>query len=228
MKEKLHIGIIMDGNRRWGKKHLITSLGEVYKKGAVTLSQTVEAALKLNEIKYLTVYAFSTENWERDKNEINNIKNLIEFYLDTESKNLIQQKIKFQVIGDYEKFGSNIYNKIVKLQEATENFDELILNVTLNYGSKQEILRAVNLIQASNIKEEITEETFNSYLYTKNLPNLDLIIRTGGEKRLSNFLLWQASYAELIFLDVLWPEFTAEILKECIQQYKLIDRRKGK
>jgi undecaprenyl diphosphate synthase len=227
----VHVAIIMDGNRRWAKKKGLQSvLG--HSKGKEALHNAISSAIKHN-IKYLTCYAFSSENWDRSKEEIEYLKNLLLDYLVVEKGNFIDNQISLKVIGDYKKFGNEIANKIEEIINLTKDFDKLNLIIALNYGSREEIVHAINNIikdMKNNviIDSKIDEYIINKYLYTVDIPEPDLIIRTGGDKRLSNFLLWQSIYSELIFLDVMWPDFNEIDFNNAILEYSGRERRKGK
>lgn len=234
----------MDGNRRWAKNNNVTLL-DGYKKGLDTLKSVI-IQVKNHNIRFLTLYAFSSENWQRSLTEVKHLKNLLNAYLSLEKDYFIKNKIKFKVIGDYVKFKKQIATKIEKLQEATKDFNDFTLIIALNYGGREEILYAVNnliLDKSKNtnfslskaqaaafapINYTITEEIFSNYLYTKDYPDPDLIIRTGGHKRLSNFLPWQSIYTELFFTDVLWPDFNKEKLDLAINFFNTTSRKRGK
>lgn len=219
----------MDGNRRWAKK-LGLSIFEGYEQGIKALQKAMESALACN-IKYLSCYGFSSENWNRPKEEIEILKQLILEYLNTQQHILIDNEIRLLVIGEYQEFGSDIVTKIQDLEKRTAKFTKLVLTIALGYGSRNEITQAVNRIikdsKANKIPSIINSEIFANYLFTKDIPNPDCVVRTGKEYRLSNFLLWQVSYAELIFLDIMWPEFTKETLEEIIATYNSRTRRLG-
>lgn len=228
-KNLSHVAIIMDGNRRWAKsKAFNVFLG--YDRGIDSLRLAIDGAIDFS-IKYLTVYAFSKENFNREESEVSYLKNLLSSYLDNEHDFFIQRQIKVKVIGDYSVFGESISKKISKLELDTAHFNKLQFNVALNYSSHQEILRAVNNIIANHKADNtllVNQELFEKNLYTADIPNPELLIRTGGEKRLSNFMLWQLSYTELVFLDVLWPDFTKEHFGKAIEEYSSRERRLGK
>ena len=216
-----HIAIIMDGNRRWAKNNnLPIKLG--HKEGAETLKKIVRYANKIG-IKYLTVYAFSTENWKRSKEEVDALMSLLENYLDQFSKEADDENIVIRVLGDREALSEKLRNKISEVIEATKDNTGIIFNIALNYGGRNEIVNATKAvcedILNKKIKvEDITEEMFSNYLYTKNDPDPDLLIRTSGEIRLSGFLPWQSVYSEFFFTDVLWPDFTVKNLDEAIAE----------
>lgn len=226
-----HIAVIMDGNRRWAKQNN-TSLNDSYKIGLDKLKKLILSAITLN-IKHVTAYAFSTENWQRDKYEIDILKTLLSYYLSSQEDFFITNNIKLNVIGDYTAFGSSISDGITRLIDKTHSFSKMQLNLALNYGGKQEIVHAVKSIMHDVLNgkintKDLTTNIVDEYLYTKNIPEPNLLIRTGGNKRLSNFLLWQLSYAELFFVDSLWPDFTEESLVGIINDYKQLKINKGK
>lgn len=216
-----HLAIIMDGNGRWAKQK-----GFVRVKGHELGAQKIEEIVKCcidEKIKILTLYTFSTENWKRPKVEVDFLMKLLKNFLISKRDIFIKNEIKFSTIGDLTAFNDEIRKKISELKEATKDFTKLEVVIALNYGSKDEIVRACNRILAQN--GEINEK---SIAYNLDISqNIDLLIRTGKEKRLSNFMLWQASYAELYFSDTLWPDFSADELKQIIDNYKFIDRRFG-
>ncbi len=231
LKIPKHVAIIMDGNGRWAKSRgLPRSVGHT--NGAKALQRTIEACKKFG-IKILTVYAFSTENWERPKEEVDFLMKLFFQYLTKQSKKLIENRIKFKVLGDKLKFTEKLQNAMNQLENDTKNFTEFTLNVALNYGGHSEILKATKEI-AEDVKsgklsiEDIDISLFESHLYTKNQPSPDLIIRTSGEQRLSGFLLWQSSYSEFYFPKIHFPDFNEEELKHAIEEYTKRDRRYGK
>lgn len=225
-----HVAIILDGNGRYAKKRFLPrQMG--HKKGAENLRKIVEyvSELKLN---YLTVYAFSTENWNRDKTEVDYLMTLLVNYLDSFLTDSEDTSIKINVIGDMNGLSSVIQKKINEVVKTTENNTGLNFTVAINYGSRDEIKRATKKI-ALDVKndiinvEDIDEKLISSYLDTKDLPDPDLIIRTSNEFRLSNFLMWQAAYSELYFTEKLWPDFTCEDFDEAINSYNSRERRFG-
>lgn len=222
----MHLAIIMDGNGRYGKsKYGIRSLG--HKDGAEKLYEICKWCPELN-VDYLTVYAFSTENWKRSKEEVDFLMKLFE---DMFNKYIIESKennMKINVIGDRTAFNKKMQNLIEKSEEITKDCTGLTLNIALNYGGRDEIVRCTKKIIKEGIDpEELNEKVFSNYLDTKNIPDVDLMIRTGGEYRLSNFLLWQLSYSELYFSPTLFPEFSLKELREIIDSFKKRDRRFG-
>ena len=226
-----HIAIIMDGNGRWAKaKGLPRTVGHT--NGAKALQRVIEACKKFG-VKTLTVYAFSTENWGRPKEEVDFLMDLFYKYLTNQSKKLIENKIKFKVLGDKSRFNKKTQDAMVELENQTKNFSEFTLNVAMNYGGHSEILKATREIamdlKSGKISEnDITEELFESHLYTSGQLPPDLIIRTSGEQRLSGFLLYQCSYSELYFPKVHFPDFDEEQIKLAIEEYTKRDRRYGK
>lgn len=217
-----HIAIIMDGNGRWAKSRgLARTKG--HEKGAETIRNITTYAAKDPEINYLTLYAFSTENWKRPKLEVDFLMKLLEKYLDNEKETFIQNDIKFKAIGDRHAFSKNLQKKLRELEEATQNCQSLTHSLALNYGSRDEIVRCVNKLIET--KEEITEVSISENL--DHTTDIDLLIRTGGDHRISNFLLWQASYAELFFTETLWPDFNEDELHSIIHAFKSVERRFG-
>ena len=231
LKIPKHVAIIMDGNGRWAKKKgLPRTVGHT--NGAKALQRTVEACKKFG-IKTLTVYAFSTENWARPKEEVDFLMKLFLNYLTNQTKKLIENKVKFNVLGDKSRFDEKIQKAMKELEFITKDFTEFTLNVAMNYGGHAEILKATREI-AQDLKsgkisaDDITEELFESHLYTSGQPAPDLIIRTSGEQRLSGFLLWQSSYSEFYFPQIHFPDFNEEQLEIAIKEYTKRDRRYGK
>ena len=220
-----HVAFIMDGNRRWAKKKSLPII-EGHKMGSTVIKKIVKKSLKL-KIKYLTFYSFSTENWNRNPSEISDLHNLLKFYLDTEIDNFKKNKINFSFIGNLDKFGDSIKIKLHNFKEKTKNFSNLYFILALGYGSRLEIINAVKKITLNNTKK-ITESLFNQYLMTKNIPDPDLVIRTSGEQRLSNFLLWQIAYSELYFTKTLWPDYNSIKFQLAINNYIKRKRRFGK
>lgn len=226
--ELKHVAIIMDGNRRWAKKNAMEAIFG-HQNGVKNVEKIIIAAINCG-IEFLTLYAFSTENWSRDKYEIINLQNLLAKYLKDNLNFLLINGIKVSVIGDYTKFDSDCVVQIEKTLLETSKIENIKLNLVLaiNYGGKQDILRAVNLIFENNKNiNEINEKDLEKYLYTKDIPEVDLLIRTGGNQRISNFLIWQIAYAELCFLDVLWPDFQEKHFLEAVLNYKKIKRTYG-
>lgn len=225
-----HVAIIMDGNGRWAKaRHLPKIAG--HQAGAKSVREAITAAKELG-IKCLTLYTFSTENWKRPKAEIGALFRLLEEYLDKEEAGLNKNNIRFSVSGDIEALPNPIREKLSRVIESTKNNTSLTLNLALNYGARNEILNAVRRI-SSDIREgrlavdDINENLFSSYLYTKGLPDPDLLIRTSGECRVSNFLLWQIAYAELYIVKKFWPDFKKADFKKAVSEYGRRERRFG-
>jgi undecaprenyl diphosphate synthase len=219
-----HVGIIMDGNGRWAKKR---GLPRVFghRAGVNTVKKIVETTAKIG-IKCLSLYAFSTENWRRPKNEIQILFNLLRQFIKKEEKNLIKNNIKLFISGDISKIDKKTAEALQNLISKLKNNTGLIVNLCLNYGGRQEIVSAVNKIISSCIKS-VDEKKFEEFLYTKDLPELDLLIRTSGELRISNFMLWQVAYAELYFTKTLWPDFTPKEFVLAIKEFQLRERRFG-
>jgi undecaprenyl diphosphate synthase len=218
-----HVAIIMDGNGRWGLKHK-NSRNAGHKSGLITVEKIIKETLK-KKIKFLTLYAFSTENWKRPKKEINYLFNLLENFLINKVDDLHKKNIKLKVIG-IKKFSSNL-NKLLDVSEKkTSNNNKLQINLALNYGSKFEIINAIRSLK--NSKQKITVNNLTKHLQTKNIPDPDILIRTGNTKRLSNFLLWQLAYSEIFFEKKLWPDFTEKDYSKIIKRFKNIKRNFGK
>ena len=222
-----HVAIIMDGNNRWTKKHKLKGFAG-HEKGIDTIQTVIDTAISYN-IKFLTLFSFSSENWSRPKKEVKFLMNLLRKYLSEKIKKLMESNISIKMIGDKKKLPKDIVNKINKYQKLTSKNNQLYLNFALNYGSRNEILIALQKIINKYVKKKIliNEETISSNLYTKNIPDPDLLIRTSGEKRISNFLLWQLAYTELVFLDVLWPDFKKKHFVDALKQYSKRVRRYG-
>jgi len=229
-KTPKHIAIIMDGNGRWAKTRGLPRIAGHWA-GAEALRKIVETCIKL-DIKVLSVFAFSTENWKRPIQEVNTILNLLLYYLKREVKNLHKNNVKIMLSGDLKDLPQKIIEEIKKSIELTKDNDGLILNIVLNYGARKEIVNACLSICEDVLKgkislDSIDEHSFGKYLYTKDIPDPDLLIRPSGELRISNFLLWQIAYAELWFTDVYWPDFTPDILNQALYEFKQRDRRFG-
>lgn len=226
----MHVAIIMDGNGRWAKKRLMPrNFG--HKAGAKVVEQICEDAYNLG-IKYLTVYAFSTENWKRSVEEVSGIMNLLRSYLTDCIERASKNNMRVRVIGDRSALDADIVDKIEELEKLTAVCDGLNFTIALNYGGRDEICRAVRRIAADAgdgrlSAGEIDEAMIASYLDTEGIPDPDLLIRTSGELRLSNYLIWQLAYTEFYFTDVLWPDFTIDDLKEAIRYYNGRERRYG-
>jgi undecaprenyl diphosphate synthase len=226
LKVPCHVGIIMDGNGRWAQaRGLPRNMG--HRAGAEALKQVLEAAVEFG-IKELTVYAFSTENWNRPPDEVNHLMLLLDYFIQRELDQLNRNGVQIRHIGRTTGVDDRRLKKIRQAEQQTRNNKRLVLNVAFNYGGRGEIVDAVRDIVAKGIPaEEITEETIADHLYTHRSPDPDLIIRTSGELRLSNFLIWQASYAELYATDAYWPDFGREELLKAIYAYNRRDRRYG-
>ena len=222
-----HVAIIMDGNNRWTKKKRLNGFAG-HEKGIDSIQTAVDTAIFYN-IKFLTLFSFSSENWARPEKEVKFLMNLLRRYLSKKIKKLMESNISIKMIGDKKKLPKDIVNKIEKYQKLTSKNNQLHLNFALNYGSRNEILIALRKIISKYVKKKIliNEETISSNLYTKNIPDPDLLIRTSGEKRISNFLLWQLAYTELVFLDVLWPDFKKKHFADALNQYSKRVRRYG-
>ncbi len=225
-----HIGIIMDGNGRWAKKRgLPRSSG--HSAGAESLKKIVAEANNLG-IKYITVYAFSTENWKRPKEEIDYLMDLLLKYLCDAEKNLAGENVVIRAIGSRKELSEEIQRQIAKTEEFTKNNTGIVMNIALNYGGREEITKAVKAISEKVKNEEISADEIDNNmvaanLYTAMQPDVDLLIRTSGEQRLSNFMLWQVSYAEMWFTDKLWPDFEPEDLRQAIFDFQNRGRRFG-
>ena len=222
----MHIAIIMDGNGRWANAQNKTRT-QGHKKGAEVVKEITTYCANNPEIKYLTLYAFSTENWKRPKMEVEFLMKLLDNWLKKELPTYIENEVKFEVIGDISKFSKKLQNRINKTKEKTKHFTKLTQVLALNYGSRDEITRAIKRLNKKN--EEITEENISKNLDTGiyNIPDVDLLIRTSGEIRVSNFLLWQIAYAEMFFTKTLWPDFTKKELDKIVQEFKKRERRFG-
>lgn len=225
-----HIAIIMDGNRTWAKeKGLDAKLG--HKEGAKTLEKIVRYSNKIG-IKHLTVYAFSTENWKRSEEEIKGIMDLLREYLKNYIDRAKKDNVRVHIIGDITRLDNDIQQQIIQLEQLTKEKKGMSLHIALNYGGRDELLRAIRKVSKDVAEgkykaEEIGEKELEQYLDTKEIPDPELLIRTSGEERISNFLLWQIAYSELSFSDKLWPDFTEYDLKQSIYQYQNRERRFG-
>ena len=230
MKIPQHVAIILDGNGRWAKaKGMPRNYGHV--QGAKNVERICEEAYNMG-IKYLTVYAFSTENWKRSKDEVDALMTLLRNYMKTCLKTAEKNRMRVRVIGDKTGLDEDIRTRIKELEEASKNNDGLNFQIAINYGSRDEMIRAMRKMtkdcaDGRFAPEEITEELFEGYLDTHGIPDPDLLIRTSGELRLSNYLLWQLAYTEFYFTDVPWPDFSKEELEKAIEQYNSRDRRYG-
>ncbi len=230
LKVPKHIGIIMDGNGRWAKKRFMPRpMG--HREGAKRVIDIVEAAYNIN-VKSLSLYAFSTENWKRPEDEISALEDLLIKYIRSQLDRIVKNGVKINLCGDYKAFPIPVQKEIERALKETEQNDKMILNIALNYGSHMEIINACKKISQDVLSNEISisnieEKLFEKYLYTKDQAPIDLLIRPGGEKRISNFMLYQLAYAEFYFTDILWPDFTKEKFYEAIVEYQNRNRRYG-
>lgn len=223
MNELVHLAIIMDGNGRWAQRqNKSRSFG--HEEGAKQVRSITEYCAKIG-VEYLTLYAFSTENWKRPKTEVDFLMKLLGKFLKQEAISLLENNIRFSVIGDTSKFSKALQKQIEELKALTQSCTGLTQILAINYGSRDEITRAIN--KAIKEGKEIDEKSFENLLDTNSFPDVDLLIRTGGDKRLSNFLLWQSAYAELFFTKTLWPDFSSGELETIISEYKSTSRRFG-
>ena len=224
-----HVAIIMDGNGRWAKKRLMPRTYG-HSEGAKAIERTCENADELG-IKYLTVYAFSTENWKRPKDEVDAIMDLFEKYLD-EVRDFIEENIRVRFIGDRTRLSENLQRKMASVEEDSKDFDSMTLVLAINYGGRDEICHAAKKL-AQQVKEgklepeDITMDMIERYLYTEEIPPVDLVIRPSGEQRLSNFMIWQAAYAEFYYTNILWPDFKGSDLDKAVIAYSERNRRFG-
>ena len=217
-----HVAIIMDGNGRWGIKHKKSrNLG--HKAGLKTVEKIIKSSIK-NKIKFLTLYAFSTENWKRPKKEIKFLFNLLENFLISKISDLNKNNIKLKIIGK-KKFSKKINLLLKKSEKSTFKNKKLQINLALNYGSKSELVHSFNMIKKN--KKKINEKNISNYLFTQNIPDPDILIRTGNTQRLSNFLLWQLAYTEIFFEKKLWPDFNKNDFDKILKKYKIIKRKYG-
>ncbi|WP_303858130.1 isoprenyl transferase [Aminicella lysinilytica] len=232
-KMPTHVAIIMDGNGRWATKHKVPRLAG-HSAGMESMKEIVRCASDLG-IKYLTVYAFSTENWKRSEDEVSGIFKLLVKFVKLDLSELDEKNVKVKVLGNYKVIPDAAEKSLEQTLKTTADNTGMQFNIALNYGGRDEITRAVNHImedmKTGKVEGEITDDMISRYLYTGdetgNVPDPDLIIRTSGEKRLSNFMLWQGAYSEFVFSDALWPDFTPEIFKKMIEEYQHRDRRFG-
>ena len=219
-----HIAIIMDGNGRWGKKRG-KSRNYGHLKGVEVIQNLVKESIK-KKIPILTFFTFSTENWKRPKKEISFLFKLIEDYFNKEINNLKKNGVKINILGNINSLPKKIKKCLIRSINITKNCKNIRVNLAINYGSKHEILNALKILKKSQTK--VTEKNFEKKLYTKGIPDPDLLIRTGGKKRLSNFLLWQLSYSELYFIDKLWPDFTVRDYNKILKHFRKVKRNFGK
>ena len=218
-----HVAIIMDGNGRWGLKNK-NSRNAGHKQGLNTVETIIKSSIK-NKISYLTLFAFSTENWKRPKKEINFLFDLLENFLIKKTDEFNKQNIKLKIIG-IKSFSRKLNNLLNLSEKKTSKNTKLQINLALNYGSKNELIRAFKYIQKKKIA--LNDKNVSKFLYTKNIPDPELLIRTGNTKRLSNFLLWQLAYSEIFFVKKLWPDFTDKDFNQIVKKYKLVKRNFGK
>ncbi len=225
-KLPIHVAIIMDGNGRWAKMRKLPRI-EGHKAGIRSVGVVVETAYNVG-IKYLTLYAFSKENWKRPKTEVDALMSLLEEYLEKEEGRFLEEDIRFRAIGRIEELPTHINIRLKRLEELTKNKDKMNLIIALNYGGRTEIVDAVNRMLRENPRlRKIEEKTFENFLYTSGIPDPDLLIRTSGEQRISNFLLWQIAYTELWITPVLWPDFSRKDFLMAIKDYQRRERRFG-
>ena len=223
MNSPKHVAIIMDGNGRWGiKKKNSRNYG--HKKGLETVEQIISAAIS-KKIKYLTLFVFSTENWKRPVKEVNYLLKLLDNYINKEINNLIKKNIKIKVIGNINPFPKLLKKKIRNVENITKDNKKIQINMALNYGSRQEIISAINKIKKNT--KIINENNINKYLYTSGIPEPDILIRTGNTNRISNFLIWQLIYTEIFFLKKMWPDFNKNDFNKIINQFSKINRKYG-
>lgn len=225
-----HVAVIMDGNGRWAKKRGLTRM-QGHRAGVAALREIIKYSREIG-LKYLTLYAFSTENWKRPLPEIRNLMDLLVEYINSEIEQLRNNNIKIRVLGDVSALSNSVRKEIKKAVVETSKNDGLVLSVAINYGGRDEILRAVRNIVGDVCKgrvnpRDINQDLFEAYLYTEGIPNPDLVIRPSGELRISNFLLWQIAYSELWFSDCYWPDFNAELFQRALDDYAARDRRYG-
>ena len=229
-----HVAVIMDGNGRWAEKNNVARVIG-HNAGMKSMKEIVKRASSLG-VEHLTVYAFSTENWKRSVEEVSGIFKLIVVYVDKELRELHKNNVKVKILGDYSMLPDESVDRINRALETTKDNTGMQFNIALNYGSRDEMRKAAVIlgekIKAGELEpSDITEELFSSYLYTgenfANIPDPELVIRTSGEQRLSNYLLWQSAYSEFVFTDTLWPDFTPEVFEMCIEEYQSRNRRFG-
>ncbi|MBF1294593.1 MAG: isoprenyl transferase [Parvimonas sp.] len=225
-----HIGIIMDGNGRWANNRFLPRIAG-HKEGMNRVVDIVEECCKIG-VKTLTLYAFSTENWKRPEDEVKGLMNILVIYINSQLKRILENNIVFRVIGDYSKLPSSIVKLLDNSIDKSKNNTGMVLNIALNYGGRAEIISSIkdlfDDISKGNFSiDDLNEENFKNYLYTKENSEVDLMIRTGNEKRISNFLIYQLAYSEFYFTDILWPEFYAENLYDAIYDFQNRNRRFG-
>ncbi len=226
----VHIAIIMDGNGRWARFRGLPRVAG-HKQGAEAVKRAIKCAGEMG-VSYLTMYGFSSENWKRPKDEVNDLMGLLRYYLGSEIDYLNKNGVRFRIIGERDQLGPDIVKLIDKAEKLTAGNDRLTLIVALSYGGRTEIVRAARYLAGevaagSLSPEEINETAFKGHLFTAGIPDPDLLIRTSGEKRISNFLLWQLAYTELVFVDTLWPDFSKEDFANAVREYHRRERRYG-
>ena len=226
-----HVAIIMDGNGRWAQKRGLPRTAG-HKQGIDAVKRTLEAAQEMG-IPYLTLFGFSSENWSRPADEVNDLMGLLRFYLRSETAELHKKGVRLRIIGDKSRFSTDIQEMVASAEALTARNDKFMLSVALSYGGREELIRASKKlaarIQAENLDlDTISEQDFSAFLDTDGIPDPDLLIRTSGEQRISNFLLWQCAYSELFFSKTLWPDFSKQDMNEAIEDYLQRDRRFGK
>lgn len=222
-----HVAIIMDGNGRWAEKHGLSRL-EGHRAGAANIRRVIEIFSQYSQIKYLTLYAFSTENWSRPETEVTGLFQILTEMADRETSYAQEKNLKFRHLGKFDGLSDKIRQKIQRAVELTKNNTGMVVSVAFNYGGRDEILDAVRSLISQNVPvTHLNETTFSQYLYTAGLPDPDLIIRTGGEIRFSNFLLWQAAYAEFYSTSVPWPDFGKAEIEKALVTYRKRQRRFG-
>ncbi|MDQ7025893.1 MAG: isoprenyl transferase [Anaerolineae bacterium] len=222
-----HVAIIMDGNGRWAKKRGLPRAAG-HRQGTENLRKIIRAAVEF-DVKILTIYAFSTENWNRPRREVQLLMRILEMVIDRELAELNQEGVQIRHIGELDGIDSRVAKKVVQACETTAHNTRLILNVAFNYGGRDEIVHAVqNMMREGIAPEDVSEESISQHLYTGDLPDPDLVIRTSGEFRLSNFLIWQSAYAEHYYTDVLWPDFDRICFKAALDEFATRTRRFGK
>lgn len=225
-----HVAVILDGNGRWAKKrHMPRTYGHM--QGSKVVEDMLYVADDLG-VKYFTVYAFSTENWKRPEEEVNGLMNILVIYINSQLKRILENNIVFRVIGDYSKLPDSIVKLLEDSINKSKNNNGMVLNIALNYGGRAEIIASIKKLYDDILKEKfsidnLNEESFKKYLYTKENSDVDLMIRTGNEKRISNFLIYQLAYSEFYFTDILWPEFYADDLYDAIYDFQNRNRRFG-
>ena len=223
MNSPNHVAIIMDGNGRWGLKKK-NSRNYGHKKGLETVETIIDASIE-EKIQFLTLFVFSTENWKRPKNEIKYLFQLLEYYLNKKITHLQKKKIKIKIFGNLDKFPKSLKYKLFNVEKVTKKNSTIQINMALNYGSRQELIDCINKLKKKKL--DINEENINNNLYTRNIPDPEILIRTGNTNRISNFLIWQSIYSEIFFVKKMWPEFSKIDFKKIIKKYKKINRNFG-